>query len=400
MALESTNNRSMFWRIVRRLVFAHRGRLFVILLALGSGATITAALLNLQLDAKRRLTSEFRAFGANVVVASPNPNSTDARAFLNQSVADRVISSQAGGVTVPYAVHIYGIVEASVDLRDGQERSHQGLEAILAGGYHSDDHAAQIVPPALVAAERNSQLVDALPCYVGQRVAAALQMGSAAPLVLGSGKKSVGCSAVRLPSTGGSADDQIFIDLPSAQYLLGQANRVSLIELSVPGTPSEVLHYVDFLRGRVREADVRPVRQFTEAQARIYSRISGLLQFTVALVLILTALCVMAAMANVAMERRHDVGLMKAIGGARRRVLRFFLSEAVLLGLAGGVIGAALGIALSIFLGKAVFGLAARPRLIVYPVTVVLTVVVAILSAYPLRHLAGVRPASVFRGEA
>src|SRR5437764_15407826 len=62
-------NRSMFWRVLRRSVFANRGRLFVILLALGAGSAITAALLNLQIDAKRRITTEFRAFGANVTIA-------------------------------------------------------------------------------------------------------------------------------------------------------------------------------------------------------------------------------------------------------------------------------------------------------------------------------------------
>ena len=125
-----------------------------------------------------------------------------------------------------------------------------------------------------------------------------------------------------------------------------------------------------------------------------------MLTATVGIVLLLTALCVMAAMTNVAMERKMDVGLMKAIGGSMRRVLRLFLAEAALLGLAGGVIGAAAGIFLSIGLGKAVFGVAARPRLIVYPVAVALTVIVAIISAYPLRRLASIRPASVFRGEA
>src|SRR6266576_3644806 len=61
---------------------------------------------------------------------------------------------------------------------------------------------------------------------------------------------------------------------------------------------------------------------------------------------------------------------------------------------------ASAGIFLSVGLGKAVFGVAARPRLIVYPVAVALTIIVAILSAYPLRRLASIRPASVFRGEA
>src|SRR5258708_16035253 len=68
MADRRATNRAMFWRIIRRLFGAKRGRFFVMLLALGAGAAVTAALLNVQVDAQRRLTTEFRAFGANVIV--------------------------------------------------------------------------------------------------------------------------------------------------------------------------------------------------------------------------------------------------------------------------------------------------------------------------------------------
>jgi putative ABC transport system permease protein len=180
---------------------------------------------------------------------------------------------------------------------------------------------------------------------------------------------------------------------------LALPGRISLIQLSVPGTPQQIQNYIASLQ-RLPGAEVRPIRQFTEGEAKIYDRISGILSATVALVLVLTGLCVMAAMTNVAMERRNDVGLMKAIGGATRRVLRLFLAEAAILGLTGGVLGAAIGILLSMWLGKAVFGTAARPRLIVYPVAVALTILVAIAGAYPLRRLANIRPAAVFRGEA
>jgi putative ABC transport system permease protein len=200
--------------------------------------------------------------------------------------------------------------------------------------------------------------------------------------------------------TGGPEDDQIFMALSSVQQLAALSGRVSTILLRVPGSLDAVDRYLRSLQASLPEADVRPIRQFTEGEAKIYNRISGLLTATVGIVLLLTALCVMAAMTNVAMERKMDVGLMKAIGGATRRVVRLFLAEAALLGLLGGLVGAAAGIFLSVGLGKAVFGVAARPRLIVYPVAVALTVLVAILSAFPLRRLASLRPASVFRGEA
>ncbi|MGB9466820.1 MAG: FtsX-like permease family protein, partial [Candidatus Acidiferrum sp.] len=198
----------------------------------------------------------------------------------------------------------------------------------------------------------------------------------------------------------GPEDDRVEVGLRTAQRLADLPGRISVVELTVPGTPSEIQTYITDLQRDLPDAEVRPVRQFTDAQAKIYDRISGVMNFTIGIVLVLTALCVMAAMTNVAMERRNDVGLMKAIGGATRRVLRLFLAEAALLGFAGGLIGAAAGIFLSIWLGKQVFGVAAQPRLIVYPVAVALTTIVAILSAYPLRRLASVRPASVFRGEA
>jgi putative ABC transport system permease protein len=217
---------------------------------------------------------------------------------------------------------------------------------------------------------------------------------------LRNGPQRYGAGVTVLASTGGPEDDQVFFYLDAVQKLLSQPHSVSLIQLSVPGSSEEVEHFITELQPQLGDAEGRPIRQFTEAQAKIYSSISGVLNYTVALVLVLTGLCVMAAMTNVAMERKMDVGLMKAIGGSVRRVLRLFLVESALLGLAGGAIGAALGIFLSIALGKAVFGVAARPRLIVYPVAVALTTLVAIISAYPLRRLAAIRPASVFRGEA
>src|SRR6202022_4768755 len=111
--------------------------------------------------------------------------------------------------------------------------------------------------------------------------------------------------------------------------------------VSVAGTPRQIRDYIAALAQTVPSADVHGLRQFTDAEAKIYTRVSGLLTATTALVLALTGLCVMAAMTNVAMERRNDVGLMKAIGGATRRGLRLFLAEPAILGLTGGVLGAA-----------------------------------------------------------
>jgi putative ABC transport system permease protein len=381
-------DRKMFWRIIRRLLAANRGRLFVILLALGAGATITAALLNLQVDAKRRLSTEFRAFGSNVILLPKNSSST-ASGTLPESVTRAVpIHLPSGEVRASSALYL--IAEVTVS------SSGKTTSAVIGG---SSPFAFVSISPASrnnTEAEHSAENV----CVLGVRVARQLNARQDAELVVAVRGRRESCRVASFKETGGPEDDRIEISLPGAQVLAGLPGRISAIELRVPGTPDAIQSYVADLQRRIPEADVRPIRQFTEGEAKIYNRISGILSATVALVLVLTGLCVMAAMTNVAMERRNDVGLMKAIGGATRRVLRLFLAEAAILGLTGGVLGAFVGILLSMWLGKAVFGIAARPRLIVYPVAVALTIIVAIVGAYPLRRLANIRPASVFRGEA
>lgn len=386
-------DRKMFWRIVRRLLEANRGRLIVILLALGAGAAITAALLNLQVDAKRRLTTEFRAFGANIVIA-PRENAGAAvqPSILDEELFDKlpIAVSSSNGLRVPRAAFLYAIADALTYSAKSPirvvvaGRKGEGLTALLGGSLSSLGKISRT--------ESN--------CEIGKAVSGQLGVNAGERLFLRIQDREESCNVAAILATGGPEDNQVFLNLDVVQRLAALPKRISLIQISYAGTPEAINHYITDLAARLPEADVHGIRQFTEGEAKIYGRISGVLSATVALVLVLTGLCVMAAMTNVAMERKNDVGLMKAIGGATRRVLRLFIAEAAVLGLAGGAIGAACGILLSMWLGKAVFGMAARPRLIVYPVSVALTMLVAILGAYPLKRLASIRPASIFRGEA
>jgi len=390
-------SRAMFWRIVRRQLTANRGRLFVVLLALATGAATTAALLNLQIDAKRRLTTEFRAFGANMIITPSNSETATDTSKTFEEAALESVPSLNHSDPVTKGAFLYSVAEATV-YHEGKNLGSTHT-ALLVGYRWVGDGINSLVPSTEIEGH-NTVILDAETCEVGQQAASVFHLHAGDDLELKIGEHKSRCVVSEIRSFGGPEDGQIFLPLKGIQNLANLPGRISLIQVSVPGTQRSVDRYIAEVANQLPHASVRPIRQFTDAQAKIYDRISSLLAATVALVLILTALCVMAAMTNVAMERRNDVGLMKAIGGATRRVLRLFLTEAALLGLAGGLIGAAVGIALSVALGKAVFGIAARPRLIVYPISVGLTIIVAIASSYPLRRLAGIRPASVFRGEA
>lgn len=390
----ASKNRSMFRRLVRRLLFANRGRLFVVLLALSAGAAVSAALLNLQVDAKRRITSEFRSFGANILVL-PRSSGASLDGRMPETTELQLRSPLDARLSVHSGMFLYAIADAApnVPLK---------FSPVVVVGYSGYLPGSAPLDSLLRGAElqmgKTGSVVGAT-CIVGQTMAARLNVHFGNQVFLRNGDRQMACVLTDILKTGDAEDSQIFLSLSNVQQLSNAPGRISVIQINAFGSSKEIEQYAMQLHKDLPDADVRPLRQFTEGQAKIYSRISGLLTAATAIILILTALCVMAAMTNIAAERKPDVGMMKAIGGSARGILNLFLTEAVLLGLFGGLIGAAAGIALSMALGKAVFGVAALPRLIVYPISVTLTIIVAILGAYPLRRLANVRPATIFRGE-
>jgi putative ABC transport system permease protein len=383
-------NTPMFWRIIRRLLTANYGRLFVILLALGAGAAVTSALLNLQIDAKKRITGEFRSLGANVVIAPiVYPIERTGGPTLFESLLAE-LPSQYESHSVPAVAFLYVIGEVA------KSGATQFAPAVIAG---TKGQGLTEIRPGRRTQYLASLENDPDACEVGAKAAAQFKVQVGDTLQLKNQGREATCKIFAVVGTGGAEDAQIFTTLKTAQALADLPDRISLIQLSVTGTPASVQSFIVSLGKQFPQAEVHGIKQFTEAEGHIYDRISSILTATVFLVLVLTSLCVMAGMSNVAVERKNDVGLMKAIGGSVQKVVHLFLTEAVLLGVAGGVVGSALGLLVSIWLGKAVFGVAAEPRLIVYPVSVALTIITSIASAFPLRRLASVRPASVFRGE-
>src|SRR5262249_20909357 len=149
-------NRSMFWRVLRRSVFANRGRLFVILLALGAGSAVTAALLNLQIDAKRRITTEFRSFGANVII-SPR-TAGDSQRFLSEKLFDQIPAGTKDG-PIAKVEYLYGVSEVSVYNGDS-DRPSNSRPVILAGYSYAESGAKNVVPATLLDYEDQTKTVS------------------------------------------------------------------------------------------------------------------------------------------------------------------------------------------------------------------------------------------------
>jgi putative ABC transport system permease protein len=146
--------------------------------------------------------------------------------------------------------------------------------------------------------------------------------------------------------------------------------------------------------------DVHAIRRVADTEGRILSRVSTLLWIVTLAALIAAALGVAATSATTVLERRAEIGVMKALGASNTLVNGIFLAEQLLLAVTGGVIGFALGAILARMLGATVFGTPASPRFVLIPVVIALAAIVAIIgSLVPLRRASQFEPALILRGE-
>ncbi|HXW61231.1 MAG TPA: ABC transporter permease [Candidatus Acidoferrales bacterium] len=378
----------------------NRGRMAVALLAVVSGATVISALLDLQFDIEHQLTQQFRLLGANVVISrprltqtptldSPQPPSEilDAPALMDQPLVLRQVEKLPMADVAAAAPFFYIVAHAA------------NTPVVVAGTWL--DQIPGLEPTWRIDGRWVTARDDEADCLIGRRVARqfALVPGSSLDVQYLDRRAQVRVAGVI--DAGGTEDSQIFVSLPIAQKLAGQSGgaQIELVQISVRGTSATIDRYTAQLAAALPGYEVRPIQAVSRAEGNLLDRTRLLIALMVALILVLTALCVLATMAALAMERRKDVGLMKALGGSISRIVSLFLAEVGSLGAAGGLIGSVLGVALARWMGQRVFGALIHPRWDIFPLTIALMVGVALAGALPLRLLGKVKPAVILRGE-
>jgi putative ABC transport system permease protein len=375
--------RLLLWKLLR----GSRGRLAVAFLAVSSGAAVIFALINLDLGVERKLTQEFRSLGANLILAPAQTLGSDPAAaapLMDERPVVQIIERGRTPEIAAFSPYLYVVARV------------KQVPVVVAGTWL--DEAPLLAPTWKIAGAPISSRTDESRCLIGRNVARRfhLQPGSAfTPSYAG---RTAQLKVAGIIDSGGTEDSQVFVNLPVAQKLAAKENEIEVAQLSVVGAPGAITAVADRLRDWFPGYDVRPVRQVTEAEGQLLARLRLLILSMVILILLLTALCVLATMAALAMERREDVGLMKALGGSISRVVGLFLAEVGVLGLAGGALGCLAGAVLSFWMGRRVFGTAISLRWEVFPLTIALMVAVALAGALPLRLLGKVKPAVIFRG--
>jgi putative ABC transport system permease protein len=363
---------SMFLRMLVRAAVLRRGRAASALLAMVVAAAVATAMLNLYVDVQAKLRKEFRNYGANVVVVAKEGQ---ALATDTLSTVDSMLPGR--GLAVPFAYVV--------------ARTTDGQSVVVAG---TDLDQVRRLDSWWSVTAWPTASGDAL---VGVRAAAVVSPHAKA-FDLSFQGRTIHLNPAGILQTGAAEDSRVYLSLSDFESWTGV--RPSTIEIAASGSPEEVNVMIQKLAQALLYAEVRPVRQIVEGEARVLGKTRSTLLAAATLIILTAALCVLSTLIGWVFDRRRDFAIMKALGASERMINGFFAAEAAALGAVGAVIGFAVGVGVAAWIGRANFHAPVVPRFSVLPIILAGSVVVALVSAVlPIFLLRRVQPAMILRGE-
>ncbi|HLC40945.1 MAG TPA: ABC transporter permease [Methylomirabilota bacterium] len=442
----------MLLRLLGRSLRERRGHVALALFTVAVGAALVSALLGVAFAVSERMAKELRAFGANIVVlpraeplevplGSLRYVAPQEEAFLDEADLPRL-------KTIFWRHNIIAIVpflSRAVEFR--------GARALFVGTWFQRELQIPEGKRQFFFASGSRREVASLDgrWTTGLRnLAASWEVKGAWPAE-GSGAALVGRAlasrfgvtpgetielkvegkSVRFPvtgilKTGGEEEDQIFAELATVQAILGLPGKVDKVRVSALVTADNALAlrtrkigaerlppeeyerwyctpYLDSIIFQIEEAlpnaKAKAVRQVADAERAFLDKVS--LTFALVGIVGLTAsvLGVMAAVARALLERRTEVGLMKALGGDGRQIASLFFLEAGVTGVGGGALGYLLGAALARMIGLWVFETPIVLHPLLLPGTLGVAVVIALLGTLaPVRGALRLSAVATLRG--
>jgi putative ABC transport system permease protein len=417
----------MFVRLVYESFRRQTRRKMLVAVAVTLGAAVSTAMIGIALGIGDKVSQELRAYGANLVVTpedddldvqigSVNLKPTGSGAYLDEAALPKIkgifwrnnitafdpeltVNVQAGGGEVT----LVGTYFAKT-LKFGTQEFTTGARTAfpwwkVSGAWPADDSDEVMVGEKLAkqsAIQPGHQLeIDGKP----HRVAGIL-------------------------TTGGAEDEQIVAPLSLAQALAEKPGAIRKVFVSAVTKPEDAFarRSPDALSPADRDrwycspypqsiafqlAEVIPhsraeqIRQVAQNEGNVLSRIKGLMLLITLAALFTSGLAVSAAMATAMFERRTEVGLMKALGAGHFTLSTIFITEAVLLACAGGVVGFAAGAWLARALGRSIFGSAITVDPVLLPMILGIAIGVTFIgSAAAIRRAVKYDPVRALRGEA
>jgi putative ABC transport system permease protein len=368
--------------LLRAALQRRRGTVALAVLAVAIGASVASALLHVSADIGRKVTHELRALGPNLLVVPAAMTDSDEGRFLDEApLRERLARAGVPGVPMLYAWSL--VDRGNVPI--------VGTDLAAARALHPGWRVSGAAPGAAADITlMGVRLMKRLGASPGDVL-------TLAPPIAGGETITITVGA-RLEA-GGADDEAFWIPLPLAQRVSGLAGRVSLAQARIEGDAAEAA-----VKAKAVEAGggVRTLvlHALSATEGHLLERMRKLMTLVTVAALVAAGLAAFGTLTDLALERRREIALMKALGATRGGVIRLFAAESLAIGALGGVLGWLLGLFFAQIIGREVFhsGVALRWD-VPFMVVGLAMVVAAIAGLGPIRLALAVEPATALRGD-
>ena len=328
-------------------LLAHRLRYGLSALASGVGVCAVVAMSSLGEGTRRFIEAQASTFGTTIVGVHAGKVSTQGIPGVAGSTRPLTIEDARALARLPGVVAATPYASGTAEIEYGPRTRRSlimGVGGQMPRAWSMRVAAGQFLPD--VGWDRRSQAV-----VLGPRVVREL-FGNESPLgrtvrVARARFRVVGIMETKGQLLGFDLDDVAYISVANALTLFDrpELGEVNLLAGSIEGSRALAGRARTLMIERHREDDVTIVTQADGMKVidSIMDVVTGTVTGIAAVSLLVGAIGIFTVLWIVVQERVHEVGLVKAIGGTNLQVLQWYLCEAILTALVGGLGGLIVG---------------------------------------------------------
>jgi ABC-type antimicrobial peptide transport system permease subunit len=327
-----------------------RAALTVLMVVVGTASII--ALTSLTGGISNTITASLSTLGPTTILVSPTQGPPGS-GFTNKLTDADVLQISS----LPSVTEVIPVIEAQITIQNAGQTttdtvfgvSSSGLSTLLgqinlvSGSVYPDANVPDAILGYVVAYPATG---PALFTQIGQQIVASQRTPT--------GSKDITFTVGGVAAKAGSTpiipvDSSIFIPLQAAKAIFNQQSyTLLLVKASSTSTVAAVTQLLTNIYGN--NANVTSLQQITRIVSQIIGQIGLLLGLVAGISLTVAGVGIMNIMLIAVYERTREIGILKSLGFKNSGILNIFLSEALIIGILGGVIGLLAGIGVSYLL--------------------------------------------------
>lgn len=411
----------MLLSILKESFFRQKKAMAMMVVSVAMGTAIASSLLALSMDIKGKVSKELRSFGANITVEPKLEGFAGVVGQKRYLREEDIVKVKA----IFWRHNIMGVapfLETDGEVAAGKEKRKTALVGTWIKKELPTPGETVKFSAGVVTVAPWWNIDGELPDAGG--VLAGFSLAEQLGLKTGDGIRIDGREfrVNGIVSTGGKEDSAFVMELGVLQELKGLHGKISRASVSALTTPMDEFAYKDPLKMSKLEYEkwyctgyvtsiskqieevffgsrARPVWNIAETEGKILERMSLLVYLLSGASLLAAAIGVATTMVAGLLRRIEEIGLMKSIGADSVQISMIFLSEALIIGLVGGLIGYIISLFAVKYIGQQVFGSALTGRSVLFPIAILSALAISTLgSLLPIRRALGIKPAVVLKG--